>query len=401
MPKNEAGNCSIVKQFSSMSVDDRHPASDVSFTNTTIAFNIEENRRRRAELANDVSELINISKFFQQSYANGYDVDETSNFSLVRKSLTKKNKIPANGKSMATKSSKSSSCVAANAGRIAGQVSHTKLNNVAGVFGINNINNAVVTQVEQLHQNSALPPVFDPHKLNEYCFDIVEEYFKKSKSSDASDRNIKSKPKLAECVQQSTANEPKVGPATQQTKNESNKYASVSARYLNKCPNRKVDEQPVKTVRNSWISARSIAILENANRNGVEVKKHNCVAQETKNARTLGSAKKKVQKQCNRPAESFRRVYPDIDLIPSATIFPRRAVKLRDDDPGELATGRELNDLCDPTDDLEEIKSPQNLNVDVQTQPEVAALAPDATELNNRVQSASELVERMARNDIE
>lgn len=385
MPKNEAGNCSIVKQFSSLSVDDRHPASDVSFTNTTIAFNIEENRRRRAELANDVTELINISKFFQQSYANGYDVDDTSNFSLVRKSLSKKNKIPANGKSMATKSSKSSSCVAVNAGRIAGQVSHTKLNNAAGVFENNNHNNAVVTQVE----NSALPPVFDPHKLNEYCFDIVEEYFKKSKSSDASDRNIKSKPKSTECVQPS-----KGVPTAQQTKNESNKYASVSARYLNKCPNRKVDEQPVKT----WISARSIAILENANRNGAEVKKHNCVAQETKNTRTLGSAKKKVQKQCNRPAESFHRVHPDIDLIPSATIFPRRAIKLRNDEHVELVTGRESNDLCDSTEDLEEIKSPQNHNVVARMPPEAVT---EATEPNNTEQSASVLGEEMARHDIE
>lgn len=386
MPKNENGNCSVVKRFGSTSDDDPH-AGDVCFTNTTIAFSIEENRRRRAELADDVSELINISKCFQRYYAGGYEAaGDASDFPMVRKSLNKKNKIPANGKSMATKPNKMSSCVTANGRGIAGKLTHTKLNNAAGAIKNNN-NNAVVMQAEQLHPSDDLPPVFDPEKLNEYCIDLVEEYFKKSHTTDAaSDHNIKSKTLSTECMRRPT--ESKAESMTQQTKIESNKYASVSARYLNKCStNRRAEEQPTKTMRNSWISARSIAILENANRKGAEVKRHNCIVQETKNVRALGSAKKKLQTQNNRSTENFHRTHPGIDLIPSATIFPRRAIKVHNSCPADTGTSREMNGSYDSIVDMEEMSSSRSHDVDARPR-SGDAVAAEPTELNNRAHNS-------------
>lgn len=405
MPKNENGNCGIVKQISLTSIVDDPRVSDVNFTNTTIAFNIEENRRRRAELANDVSELINISKFFQQSYANGYDAGVDDGFSSVvrPKSVEKKSKIRSNSKSMEAKVKKSSSCITANARGIAGKVPHTKLNNAAGAIKMNN-NNAVVTQAptEQSYQCGVLPPVFDldHEKLNEYCLDIVEEYFKKNKSTDLSDHNIKPKIKSIECTQQNaTSKESKVGPVQQQTKIESNKYASVSARYMNKCTNRKADAQPPqKTVRNSWISARSIAILENANRNGAEVKKHNCIGQETKNARSLGLPKKKVQTQThNRSLENFHRCHPGIELIPSASVFPRRAVKVCDDEPSaQSVTCRGLsNSYTSYTVNEEDANSARNLDVDFRQQSEITVV----TKANNENQSVAVIEEAIKCDD--
>lgn len=380
MPKNGNDNSSdVVKQFSLTNVDNPH-ASDVNFTNTTIAFNIEENRRRRAELAKDVSELINFSKFFQQSYTNAYDTGDANDFPLVRKSVDRKNRMSKNAKLMPTKLSKSSSCITKYVRGIAGKVSQTKLNNAAGASVYNN-NNAVVTLAEQSHQGGDLPPVFDQEKLNEYCVGIVQEYFKKSKSTDVSVHNIKTKTKSTELVRQSGFNESKiVERVTHRTRNESNKYASVSARYLSKCSNRKDDEQPAKTVRNSWISARSIAILENANRNGAEVKKHNCVAQETKNGRALGSAKKKVQMKRNRSLENFHRFHPSIDLIASATIFPRRNVKVRDEDAV-------ASDSCDSIAGTEDANSFQDHAAGVEAQSEVADLV-DPTESNIEPQNS-------------
>lgn len=388
MPKNGIDNCGSVKQFSATADASALPLdgnrNDVSFTNTTIAFNIEENRRRRAELANDVSELINISKYFQQSYANGYDVGDTSSFSAAQKSLDKKTKISANGKSIVRKSNKSSSCIAANRRENAGKTAYTIVNNAPGGIEIKNV--IVGTQPAISHQSGDLPPIFDDEKLNEYCFDIVEGFFKKNKSADVSERNIKPKAKSTECVRHSvTLNGAKnESSMTQSTKHGTNKYASVSARYLNKCSNRKADEQPTKSVRNSWISARSKAILENVNRNGIEVKKHNCVAREMKNATASRSTPKKVQTQSNnRMLDDFRRIHPGIDLISSGSIFPRRAVKV----------SGQLSDSCSSI-----THSPRNHHDDDQPQAATDVVEPHGLNVNE-IGDASALNEEMNSDD--
>lgn len=358
MPNIANGDLSVMKDFDVVNGVNGLPCtSDVNFINTTIAFDIEENRRRRAELANDVNELINISKFFQQSYANVYvGVDgDGHGCPTIRKTHEKKNKNP-----MATKLGKSASCITANARGRDGKVSHTKLNNAAGATKGNKPSAAVT---------HAMPPVFDfdHDKLNEYCLDIVEEYFKKNQTTDVSDNNIQAKGKYVECVRRNATNGSKVESAQRQSKIECNKYASVSARYMNKSTNRKPGKESSTSVRNSWISARSVAILENVNRTGTEVKKHNCVAQEAKNQSTLGLSRKKFATQRNRSLENFQRCHPEINLIPSATVFPRRTVKVCNDDPPVDAMPSPSS--CDSiAADEEAINNPQTLDDGAQQQ---------------------------------
>lgn len=297
-----------------------------SLQTTNFEFDIEANRRRRAELANDVTELISISKFFLQHYSSDSPEDLPP--------LPRKTKNP-----IATKREKNESNVNKARGRSISRNAQTKRSPVVAIATPSHVkrkqtrmNNGRVNHMRG--NDDDVPPLFDKIKLHEYCVDIVDRFFHGPPPNDS---EISESPKTAPppptaaTIKRSQSVE-KSAHATVINTNEivlskprkNSKYASVPSRYLNQTPQKSINEN--LSNRNSsqhrLVSAKSREILEEVARKGTEIKRHSCLMhkKETK-------VSHHEQQDVNRSQIRFRDVHPNLELVPSNAIFPKRILK--------------------------------------------------------------------------
>lgn len=303
-----------------------------SLQTTNFEFDIEANRRRRAELANDVTELISISKFFLQHYSSDSPEDLPP--------LPRKIKDPT-----ISKREKNASNVNKARGRsVDCRIVETKRSPVAIATPTHvkrkqtRINNGRVIRMRG--NDDDVPPLFDKRRLHEYCVDIVDRFFHGPPPNDSeiseSPKNLPPPPPSATITKKIQSNEKSVQTTTKCNTNaiilskprKNSKYASIPSRYMNKTPEKSMnDNLPVKN--NSQyrlVSAKSREILEEVARKGTEIKRHSCLIHKREQSIAYhehGS----TQLDGNRSQIRFRDIHPTIELVPSNTIFPKRILK--------------------------------------------------------------------------
>lgn len=246
-----------------------------SFENTNFVFDIEANRRRRAELAHDVSELISISKFFQQHYA------EDNKFAPIAEK--EKGKIVSK-----TEKNRSNASRVRERGNKSGRNCQASKLTVANATEVHSKHKQTPSDSDtcllQSDIENNLPPLFDKMKLHEYCVDVVDRFFHGTvPAASVSKSSLQSKTS-SEKIKSSARSE---SGAVKMTKNP--KYASVSARYMRVTP-KVINDNPKrsKTALGTLVSTNSRKILEKIALKGVEIKKHSCLSipRETKIEKT-------------------------------------------------------------------------------------------------------------------
>lgn len=310
----------------------------VTFEETNIAFDIQENRRRRAELAKDVNDLINISKFFQQHYADDF---VTGNDFANKKNDRKSN---AN----ASTKHKNWSCVTS---KISGK---NERHNLTKRVAVLTETDAICQQTttadsnDLLEANTALPPVFDVDQLDEYCEYIVDDFFNAKKANNKTNDNVK------------LEKHENLDHTKSKLSLKNSKYASVSARYLDQVPKKPCEKLPHKslTARSRLFSAKSKSILEEVNRKGIKIKKHSCINHETEAVPNRKVIKKKLSARSNQSLENFQKSHPNIDLVPGSSLFPKRIIKISNAHNKDLLQQyqndmREVNEIVNFSDNIE------------------------------------------------
>lgn len=276
-----------------------------NFQATNVVFDLEENRRRRADLAHDVNELICISKFFQQHFADDF----------VTRNKSRKTHKKQRQKSATTADSNSSSVTPTKWSRSRSKFSNS-LPDVAEVDEIVGQTSASSTT------NTEWPPIFDEDKLDDYCENVVDEFFSGNivtgKVDEKRDNdNVKTEAKPKDIV------------TAKDTKNRRNlRYASVSARYMRPSPKKSTEniQKGAATARAPLISAKSISILKDVARRGVEIKKHSCSVPEVQTTPKSEARERSVSRN-SQVMLQFHKAHPNIDLVPSASVFPRRVLR--------------------------------------------------------------------------
>lgn len=316
---------------------------------TNFEFDIEANRRRRAELANDVSELINISKFFLQHYSS--DSPEE----LVPKLVQNAKKVP-----IITKHEKNEANTSKARGRCSSRNVHAKKNAVvkATVTHVKRkqmrINNGTVNKVRA--NGDDVPPLFDKIKLHEYCVDIVDRFFhgpptNESETSESSkeQRAVKKSQSIEKSVQTTNS-----GNNIDNTKTKRvSKYAFVPSRYMNNTPQKITNELPMKQNNepSRLVSAKSREILEEVARKGTIIKRHSCLLH--RDSRVEYREHGSPQKEVNRSQIRFRDMHPSIELVPSNAIFPKRILKQPSESKESSPTEKRSNQVEIGTDQLQ------------------------------------------------
>lgn len=274
-----------------------------TFENTNFVFDIEANRRRRAELANDVTELISISKFFQQHYASDDNFMSTTPKSSKKKIELKSEKNRVNATTAhQNKGSQKSKQMVANA-----TLTHPKHKQMP-------VNSD--TWIMQPDIDTNLPPIFDKLKLHEYCVDAVDRFFHGAIAPANQSDQV--------AIEKAVQVVPNSNEKTKMTKNA--KYASISARYMHVTPRQvKIDiPKRANSAYGTLVSAKSREILHKAAVSGVEFKKHSCLSIHSDGEPKMSKTKtKRIQK-----AQSFQELHPNIELISSNSIVPKRVYKL-------------------------------------------------------------------------
>lgn len=296
-----------------------------SFKNMNFEFDIEANRRRRAEIANDVNELINISKFFLQQYSD----DSSGRISLnipITKSIKKCEKNPSNGKKVQNQTIRN------------GRPACNQIKKPA----VANVTPTLVKRKQKTYGMTprgfiadaydVMPPLFDKIKLHEYCVDIVDRFFHGTPNNEC---ETSAKP-TNERRQPNTANGKGMCKKRVKTLEKSNensikmkknpKYASISARYMNPIPQiMAIQSSPKTTSPKTLLSTKSRQILEKKARTGIEVKKHSCLLKEKVDL----VSKPQTKRITNNfpPMATFNQIHPNIALVPSNSMFPKRIIK--------------------------------------------------------------------------
>lgn len=294
-----------------------------SFQNTNIEFDIEANRRRRAEIANDVNELINISKFFLQHYSEDSSEKIPTN-NPITKPITKCEKNSSNEKKVRIQTMRS--------GRLCNQIKKASVANVTPTLVKRKQKSYGMTPRRfNVDAYDDVPPLFDKIKLHEYCVEIVDQFFHGTPNNE-SETNAKqtNERKLPNGAISKRICEKHVQTSKKPNENsvkmkKNPKYASIPARYMNQTPLRMAIESSRKTPPNTLVSAKSREILEKRARNGVEVKRHSCLLHE----KVVSDSKKQTKRIANisPPMATFSQIHPNIELVPSNSMFPRRVLK--------------------------------------------------------------------------
>lgn len=307
--------------------------SAINVESTNFEFDIGANRRRRAEIANDVTELLNISKFFLQHYSS--DNAEETWTKLTSSDL----KPPQNAKNAQNNAQKQRPKQKRPA------TGYSKRQTVAIVTPTcDTCKQTLENSVNGTHthdNNKALPPLDDQNKLHAYCVDAVEEFFERAMSSG---RSVPGK-----SGRHISYSGDKLMQRMKQVNNQNNtvnilknpRYAAISPRYLS-TPQLKrtiaANEQRHRLFPpNSLVTARSRQILANIVRKGIAIKKHSCLASKDdgKAASPRLTAPQNNKKKnvvirapsAERPSKPFSEMHPNIELVASNSIFPKRVLK--------------------------------------------------------------------------
>lgn len=292
---------------------------------TNFEFDIEANRRRRAQLANDVTELISISKFFLQHYSS--DSLEYLPPPTVEKPKT----------TIISKREKNETNVNKARGRLCSN-SLAKKATVANVTPTHVKRKQTRMNNKTVHKTRAndddVPPLFDKIKLHQYCVDIVDRFFHGPPLND-SDVSESSKSKVVVTVKKVPLLEKSVQTTNSSAGNEmgavkpkrSSKYASVSSRYMNQTPKKSMNDLPMQ--QNGppprLMSAKSLKILNNVARKGIEINRHSCLIH--KKQKHVEYREHLLNYDAKKSLIRFRDIHPNIELVPSTSIFPKRILK--------------------------------------------------------------------------
>lgn len=303
---------------------------------TNFEFDIEENRRRRAELTNDVTELISISKFFLQHYSSD---------SPDLPQMPRKSKDP-----IIIKREKNAVNVNKARGKCSGRIAQTKKSPVTNATPTHvkrkqmRINNGRAYRIRG--NDDDVPPLFDKIKLHQYCEDIVDRFFHGPPANDSEESETpKEKPvrkgQFTEKSIQTTntngnnngnsKNNDNVNRGTNEivlSKPRRNKYSTVPSRYMNQTPSKPKTETPTNRNTSPYlhVSAKSREILEQVALKGTEIRRHSCL---THNREKITLHRE--HQELNRSQLRFRDIHPTIDLVPSNSIFPKRILKQPDE----------------------------------------------------------------------
>lgn len=286
---------------------------------TNFEFDIEANRRRRAELANDVTELISISKFFLQHYSSADDLPAMP----INPLITKREKNEANvnrargrsnGRTVQTKKSPVANATPAHVKR-----KHTR------------INNGRVARTRDT--NNDVPPLFDKIKLHEYCVDVVDRFFHGPPPNDS---EISDSPKNGPTttVKKTASTEKSIQITNNANGNEIvlskpkkvSKYATIPSRYMNQTPQKSINSTNKNASPYRLVSAKSREILEEVARKGTEIKRHSCLIHKKETTAAYRDTNQYYTRH-NRSEMKFSDIHPDIELVPSNAFFPKRILK--------------------------------------------------------------------------
>lgn len=307
---------------------------------TNFEFDIEANRRRRAELANDVTELISISKFFLQHYSSNSSEDLPPLPPTISKNeaavITKREKNESNvnkARSRQCSNAQTKKCLVANVTPTPVKRKQTRMNN--------RICQRTVCRIDD-----DVPPLFDKVKLHQYCVDIVDRFFHgpPPNDSDLSESpKEKSPPKKSSSIEKSVQTTNCNGNETGTPKpKKHSKYASVPSRYMNQTQKKSMNETPVRRNASPFrlVSAKSLEILDEVARKGTEIKRHSCLIHKKEKSVEYKEVSASQPEQCGAPVIRFRDIHPTIELIPSNTIFPKRILKQSEDFKQSSPTGK-------------------------------------------------------------
>lgn len=296
---------------------------------TNFEFDIEANRRRRAELSNDVTELLSISKFFLQQYGS-------TNPSENLQPMTKPTKDTT-----ITKREKNEANVIKVRGRSSSRIAQTKEVPVANVTPTlvkrkqMRMNNERV--YKQCVNDDDVPPLFDKIKLHQYCVDIVDRFFHGPLSNHSettesvkyalptsTTRRRPSTEKSMLTMANASANQLLFSKPKKSTK-----YASVTSRYMSPSPQKTINDNsgPKHETQNRLVSAKSREILEEIERKGAEIKRHSCLINKKERDIPYRELNHSTQLDRSRSQLRFSDIHPTIELVPSNSIFPKRILK--------------------------------------------------------------------------
>lgn len=296
-----------------------------SFQNTNFEFDIEANRRRRAEIANDVNELINISKFFLQNYSEHSPRKIPTNIPIT-KPITKCEKNSSNEKKVRIQTMRN--------GRLCNQIKKASVANVTPTIVKRKQKSYGMTPTKyNVDEYDDMPPLFDKIKLHEYCVEIVDRFFHGTPNNES---ETNGKP-TTERNEPSRATAKGMGQKHVQMSKKSNgnsvrmkinpKYASISSRYMNESPQRMTIGSSPKTPPITLVSAKSREILEKKARTGVEVKKHSCLLHQKEDTGSKQQTKRNININSSPPMVTFSQIHPNIELVPSNSMFPKRVMR--------------------------------------------------------------------------
>lgn len=281
----------------------------INVESTNFEFDIEANRRRRAEIASDVTELLNISKFFLHNYSGQNHNAEQSLQQTKNSQPNTGNNIRPKQKGYATANSKRQSVAIATP-------------------PCDTCKQIVENGTNECQLGKPTPPLGDQNKLHEYCVNIVEEFFARPMTS----RSVGSK----SAKQISHSGDKWIQRMKQVTNQYSTekmqknpRYASISPRYLTTIHMKRAassNERIRLFPPNSLITEKSRQILAKIVRKGSEIKKHSCLMNDTE-AVKKGQGQRARSASAERHPKPFSEIYPNIELVQSNSVFPKRVLK--------------------------------------------------------------------------
>lgn len=291
--------------------------SAINVESTNFEFDIEANRRRRAEIANDVDELLNISKFFLQHYSS--DMVDQAWSDLTKSTSARPNAKDLDGSARykVRPRAKSSTTVSSKRQPVA------IVTPPCDICKQTDEHAHCSCQANDVH-SGPFPPLDDQGRLHNYCVDVVDEFFQRPMTSRSASVKGGKQSSSEKWVQRMN-----------QVKNQYNavkvqqnpRYAATPARYLVKRSTTATNNRIRLFPPNSLVSEKSRQILEKIVRKGIEIKKHSCLMPEPVDRAKKTTGERARSASTERPKRPFNQIHPNIELVASHSVFPRRVLK--------------------------------------------------------------------------
>lgn len=292
-------------------------SSALNVETTNFEFDIEANRRRRAEIASDVDELLSISKFFLQHYSS--DAADKTWSRLTNSASGRRSAKDFDGfaRNAVRPRAKSSGAVSARRQPVAIVTPPCGTCKQTAAHGLGSC------QAGDVH-SAPLPPLGEHGKLHDYCVSVVDEFFQRPMTG----RSVPAKggkQLIGEKWVQRMNQVKSQYNAAQVQRNP--RYASTPARYLAQRAATATAQRTRLFPPNSLVSQKSRQILEKIVRKGVEIKKHSCLTPDPAGPAKKAKGERIRSASAERPTRSFKQMHPNIELVASHSVFPRRVLK--------------------------------------------------------------------------